>query len=270
MTSAPTLEAGARAAAELAGVVPPPLTGGLRERVAQAAGRLDPARAAVRGLFSGGTLCYEAQLMLERRLGPVHSNEPLRTERGLPAPDGAHVLLDLGAEEYTRGVPHPMIDLTTRLDLLRRQADDPSLAVALLDVVLGHGSADDPAGQLAPVCAELMAGDGPQVVAYVLGTEHDPQVYSRQRAALEEVGCLVPETNARAAHAAAALALRRPELVECGRERGPSAVPTAPNREEASCTPSRSPRRCTTSTCVCASSLSVTRPPASSARCARR
>lgn len=214
VTGAATLESGARAAAELLGVVPPPLSGGLRERVAVMAGRLDPSRARVQGLFSGGTLCYEAQLVLERHLGPVHSNEPLRKERGLPAPDGAHVLLDLGAEEYTRGVPHPMIDLSTRLDLLRRHSGDTSLAVVLLDVVLGHGSAEDPAGQLAPVCAELMAGDGPQVVAYVLGTEDDPQVYSRQRAALEEVGCLVTETNARAAHAAAALALRCPELVE--------------------------------------------------------
>jgi FdrA protein len=214
VTSAPTLETGARAAAELTGAMPPPLSGRLRERVAEAAGRLDPARVRVQGLFSGGTLCYEAQLILERHLGPVHSNEPLRAERGLPAPDGANVLLDLGAEEYTRGVPHPMIDLSTRLNLLRRQADDPSIAVVLLDVVLGHGSADDPAGQLAPVCAELMAGDGPQVVAYVLGTEDDPQVYSRQRARLEEAGCVVAETNARAAHAAAALARRRPELVE--------------------------------------------------------
>jgi FdrA protein len=216
MTSAPSLEAGARAAAELAGAGSPPLSGGLWERVAEVAGRLDPTRVRVQGLFSGGTLCYEAQLVLQRHLGPVHSNEPLRKEHGLPAPARAHVLLDLGAEEYTRGVPHPMIDLSTRLDLLRQQADDPSLAVVLLDVVLGHGSAEDPAGQLAPVCAELTAVDGPHVVAYVLGTEDDPQVYSRQRAALEEAGCLVTETNARAAHAAAALALRRPELVECG------------------------------------------------------
>jgi len=170
----------------------------------------------VQGLFCGGTLCYEAQLVLEGHLGPVHSNEPLREERTVPAPPGAHVLLDLGAEEYTRGVPHPMIDLGTRLDLLRAQADDPALAVVLLDVVLGYGSHEDPAGRLAPLCAELMAGGGPQVVAYVLGTEGDPQVYSRQKAALEAAGCIVPATNARAAHAAAALALRRPELVETG------------------------------------------------------
>ena len=58
---------------------------------------------AVRGLFSGGTLCYEAQVLLGDALGPVYSNEPLRPRAQLPAPDGAHVLLDLGAEEYTRG-----------------------------------------------------------------------------------------------------------------------------------------------------------------------
>jgi FdrA protein len=86
----------------------------------------------------------------------------------------------------------------------------------LIDVVLGLGAHPDPAGQLAPVCAELSARGGPQVVAYVLGTEGDPQRYSDQRAQLEMAGCIVPETNARAAYAAAALVLRRPELAEFG------------------------------------------------------
>ena len=209
----PTLEAGARAAAELAGGSPPALGAGLRERVATALRDLPERRRAVRGLYSGGTLCYEAQYVLERVLGPVWSNEPLRAERGLPAPDGAPVLLDLGAEEYTRGRPHPMIDPAGRLELLREVLADPEVAVVLLDVVLGHGSADDPAGALAKVCAGI---DGPRIVAYLLGTEADPQRYSEQRARLEEAGCLVPETNARAAHVAAAIALRRPELAEEG------------------------------------------------------
>lgn len=213
---AATLEAGARAAAALVGGQAPPLDDGLEALVAAAGQRLGPERVRVQGLFSGGTLCFEAQAVLEGHLGPVHSNEPLRRDHGLPAPEGAHVLLDLGAEEYTRGVPHPMIDPTGRLELLRRQADDPTVAVVLLDVVLGHGSHDDPAGVLAPVCEDLMAGGGPQVVTYLLGTEQDPQVYSRQRAVLEAAGCIVPETNAQAAHAAAAVALRRPELVGTG------------------------------------------------------
>lgn len=213
---APTLEAGARAAAALAGVSVPGPGSDLRERVSAAAADLPQERTGVRGLFSGGTLCYEAQYVLEGELGPVYSNEPLRKAHGLPAPDGAHVLLDLGAEEYTQGRAHPMIDPSGRLELLRATAEDPTIAVVLLDVVIGHGSHEDPAGQLAPVCAEVMADGGPQVVAYLLGTEADPQVYSRQRAVLVEAGCIVPETNARAAYVAAALVRRDPALAESG------------------------------------------------------
>ena len=209
--TARTLEEGALLAARLAGATPPPPGAGLADEVAAATARLPPGRTAVRGLYSGGTLCYEAQLILEEALGPVYSNEPLRPTGVLPAPPGSHVLLDLGAEEYTRGVPHPMIDLSTRVSELRAAAADPSVAVVLLDVVLGLGSHADPAGVLAPECAALVAS-GPRIVAYVLGTEGDPQGVARQRAALEAAGCLVSRTNARAAHAAAALALRRPEL----------------------------------------------------------
>jgi FdrA protein len=212
----PTLEAGARAAAVLAGADVPEPGAGLCERVAEAARDLPAGRRTVRGLFSGGTLCYEAQYVLEGALGPVWSNEPLRAERTLPAPEGAPVLLDLGAEEYTRGRPHPMIDPESRLQLLRETAADPAVAVVLLDVVLGHASAEDPAGQLAPVCAEVTGDGGPRIVVHLLGTEADPQRYSAQRARLEEAGCLVADTNARAAYAAAALALRRPELAEEG------------------------------------------------------
>jgi FdrA protein len=210
---ATTLEAGARAAAALAGADVPVPGAGMRARVAEALDGLPAGRRTVRGLFSGGTLCYEAQYVLEPLLGPVWSNEPLRAERTLPAPEGAPVLLDLGAEEFTRGRPHPMIDPESRLQLLRETAEDPTVAVVLLDVVLGHGSAEDPAGRLAPVCADLTAA-GPRIVAHLLGTEADPQRYSTQRARLEEAGCLVAETNARAAYAAAAIALRRPELAE--------------------------------------------------------
>jgi FdrA protein len=211
-----TLERGARAALRLVGGAEPELGAGLVDAVAAALDRVSPDRRTVRGLFSGGTLCYEAQLIIEEHLGAVYSNEPLRSQHALPAPEGAPVLLDLGAEEYTRGVPHPMIEPSGRRSMLHELADDPDVAVVLLDVVLGHGSHSDPAGFLAPVCEELMAGSGPQVVAYVLGTEGDPQVYSRQRAVLEAAGCIVPETNARAAYAAAALALRTPALAEGG------------------------------------------------------
>jgi FdrA protein len=212
VTLAPTLERGALAAARLAGAGAPDLAPGLADRVTAVCRRLPPERVLVRGLFSGGTLCYEAQLILGDLLGRVFSNEPLDTGLHVPAPAGAHVLLDLGAEEYTRGRPHPMIDPGARAETLRAVAQEPGVAVILVDVVLGHGSHPDPAGRLAPVCAEIAATAGPQVVAYLLGTEGDPQGYAGQRATLEAAGCLVTETNARAAYVAAAIAVRRPEL----------------------------------------------------------
>jgi FdrA protein len=56
----------------------------------------------------------------------------------------------------------------------------------------------------------LAQPDGPRVVAYVLGTERDPQGYLAQRRAFEDAGCIVPPTGARGALVAAAIAARRP------------------------------------------------------------
>jgi FdrA protein len=210
-----TLEQGVIAILGVLGLPAPDPGRGLAEHVAAACRRLPASRTAVRGLFSGGTLCYEAQLILAPHVGRVYSNAPVGRRDGLPAPEGAHICLDLGEEEYTQGRPHPMIDPDARLELIRREGADPATAVVLLDVVLGHGSHADPAGIVAPVCAEIMAApDGPRVVAYVLGTRDDPQGYGRQRRTLEEAGCIVTPTAARAALAAAAIAVRRPELVE--------------------------------------------------------
>jgi FdrA protein len=144
----------------------------------------------------------------------VYSNTPIDKAYRLPAPAGAHTCLDLGEEEYTKGRPHPMIDPEARIERMRQEGTDPEVAVVLIDVVLGYGSHPDPAGRLAPVVREVMAGGaGPQVVAYVLGTDGDPQGFREQQATLRQAGCIVPATAARAALAAAAIATRKPDLV---------------------------------------------------------
>ena len=212
-----TLEEGVVRALATVGLEPPNPSSGLLDDVEAACARLSERRRLVRGLFSGGTLCYESLVILSRHLGPVYSNTPIDKRYGLPAPDDAHVCLDLGEEEYTKGRPHPMIDPEARVELLRQEGTDPDTAVVLLDVVLGHGSHADPAGELAPVCKEVMRdGAGPQVVAYVLGTEADPQGFEGQRVKLRDAGCIVTETAARASLAAAAIALREPARVTAG------------------------------------------------------
>ena len=93
-----TLDEAAASAVELAGLPRPDPGAGLATAVSVALEGLPEDRTAVRGLFSGGTLCYESMVVLSSRLGPVHSNTPLRDGWDLPAPEGAHVCLDLGEE----------------------------------------------------------------------------------------------------------------------------------------------------------------------------
>jgi FdrA protein len=202
---AATLEGGALRVAEILGRAVPDLSGSPGAEAAIA--RVGDGRTAVRGFFTGGTLCYEAQVILSQVLGPVYSNIPLRKDLGLPAPAGAHVCLDLGEEEYTKGRPHPMIDPAARREIMREQALGPDVAAVLLDVVLGYGSHPDPAGEIAATCADIVAG-GAAVVCYVLGARGDQQGLDRQRAELAEAGAIVTQSAAQAARTAAAIAQR--------------------------------------------------------------
>jgi FdrA protein len=116
-------------------------------------------------------------------------------------------ILDLGADEYTRGRPHPMIDPAARNDLLRATLADSNVSVVLIDVVLGFGAHADPAGEIARLVKAAPA-EHPHVIASVTGTEADPQVRSRQVAELESTGIVVAPSNAHAAELAATLARR--------------------------------------------------------------
>jgi FdrA protein len=204
---AATLEGGALRVAEILGRTVPNPGGSLGRETEEAIGRVGTGRTAVRGFFTGGTLCYEAQVILTETLGPVYSNIPLRPGLGLPAPAGAHICLDLGEEEYTKGRPHPMIDPAARREIMLEQAFGADIAAVLLDVVLGHGSHPDPAGEIAGTCADIVAG-GAAVVCYVLGARADQQGFDRQRATLAEAGAIVSESTAQAARIAATIALR--------------------------------------------------------------
>ena len=182
------------------------------ETLAAARAGRAPGQRYVRGAFSGGTLCEEALLLLDERLGPVFSNVPVNPQWTLEDPRRSreHTLVDLGSDEFTVGRPHPMIDPALRNERLQQEAADPATACLLLDVVLGHGAHPDPAGAVAPVLAEIRAraeseGRRLPIVASLCGTEGDPQRLSAQERTLREAGALVYTSNAAAALAAGSI-----------------------------------------------------------------
>jgi FdrA protein len=156
----------------------------------------------LRGLFSGGTLAYEAQHILKNYVPCVYANAPINKELKLKNSmvSVEHSIMDLGEDEFTVGRLHPMMDNELRIRRLLEEAADPSVAVIMLDVVIGYGSHMDPASELAPAVVkakEIAAKEGRalEVVAVVTGTNEDPQGLDNQIKQLEAAGVWCDTSN---------------------------------------------------------------------------
>lgn len=167
----------------------------------QMLGKLETSRRRVYGLFGGGSLCAESRNIMLKHDLTVSTN----LDGPLPNDASGHILLDLGAEEFTQGLPHPFIDQRVRSMKLAQACAHPEVAILLLDVVLGWGCHPDPAGEVVNVLNQSNIGssNGPIIIASVCGTESDPQRYSWQRNKLIEAGVLVTGSNAQGAFLAA-------------------------------------------------------------------
>ena len=211
-TAASNLDAAARAAIRLAGVNATEDDAPSGQLVDQERASLSGGQQFLRGIFAGGTLCYQAQQVLRDAGILVHSNEPLdgATKLSGHQPSIGHTLMDMGADEFTQGRPHPMVDSTLRVRRTLEEAQDPRVGVLLLDFVLGYGAAEDPAGDMADTIRQAKGLDSRSgahltVVASICGTSGDPQGLETQTRTLEDAGAIVFDTGYKAAQFAAAL-----------------------------------------------------------------
>jgi hypothetical protein len=167
---------------------------------------MKPEQKYLRGIFAGGTFCYQAQQVLQEAGLVVYSNAPLEGNPKLPNPlrSQEHTLVDMGADEFTAGRPHPMVDSRLRRERLLAEAQDPQVAILLLDFILGFNSSPDPVGELAPAIAKAKReaqkrGGFLSVVTSVCGTDEDPQDLRQQVRRLEGEGAVVFSSSAKAA-----------------------------------------------------------------------
>jgi len=178
-----------------------------KKRIEQERGGWSPKQKYLRGLFAGGTFCYQAQQILRDAGFVVFSNTPLEKKNALANPDYSveHSLIDMGDDYYTLGKPHPMIDGTLRRQRILRESQDEQVAILLLDFILGYNASNDPVGELIDAIIEARKSFNNRfkgsltVVASICGTEDDPQGLKLQRKLLEDAGVVVSESSARAA-----------------------------------------------------------------------
>jgi FdrA protein len=195
-----SLDHAAELAVALAGRSAEPLAS--RAANAPAGVSFAPGQRYLRGLFSGGTLAYEAQAILRDYLPGVWANAPLDKAWKLPNSlhSQDHTIVDLGEDEFTVGRLHPMLDNELRIRRLLHEASDPQVAVIVLDIVLGYGSHPDPAAELGPAIARAIetAHRGIRrldVLVVLTGTDEDPQDIEAQRRKLVEAGAVVDFSN---------------------------------------------------------------------------
>ena len=158
----------------------------------------------LRALFTGGTFCSETQVILKDIPG-IFSNTP--TANSFPLKDimksEKHTIIDLGADEFTLGKPHPMIDFSTRNKRIIQETKEKETAVILLDLVLGYGANLNPLPEFIPVInkAKQLAQEQNReipIVCSVTGTDADPQNRRYVVEALKNAGVIVCNSNAEA------------------------------------------------------------------------
>lgn len=189
-----TLEEAARVSVQLSNGETPKFKPRLFENISA---NLTAKQDGIKGFYSGGTLASEAAMLVKDTLGDLSSGE---TPEGFAYKGGNHEIIDLGDDIYTQGKPHPMIDPSKRIEMLETSSDDPATAVIMLDNVIGYGSHDDMANELAPTIQKILnkvKADGRSLVvlATVVGTEHDYQGYQAQIETLKAAGAIVCDTN---------------------------------------------------------------------------
>lgn len=170
----------------------------IEEIVSHEAKKIGTSKQFIRGLYSGGTLNYEAILILEDLVGNIHSNTPVKKE--LKLKDAykleGNASIDLGDDEFTVGRAHPMIDPTLRYQMLEEQINNPQASIILIDIVLGYGAHEDPAAGIADILKRNQDKLAQKtILASICGTDEDPQNYAQTKATLEKNGVIVTPSN---------------------------------------------------------------------------
>ncbi len=157
----------------------------------------------LRALYSGGTLAYEALIMLQDQVKPIYTNLSYKQAEKIADvyKSVKHTVIDFGEDEFTQGRLHPMIDPALRNSRIINEAKDPKTAVIMIDLVLGYNAHPDPAGSALEAIHEaqsIAAKENRQIifVTSVCGTDADPQQRDKQVAKLEKAGVLVFPSNA--------------------------------------------------------------------------
>lgn len=153
-----------------------------------------------RGLFCGGTFTEESLIYFSQHNAENHLYTNLSNRYAEQLEDAeiskGHTILDLGAENFTEKAPHPVFEAGLRVDRLKKELEDPNLAVVMIDFITGPAVAEDPFSELAAVAKEVNSSDRHiTFIGAICGSEEDPQNVTQMSKLLQDSGFIVTGSN---------------------------------------------------------------------------
>ncbi len=176
--------------------------------------RMAPSQRYVRGIFSGGTFCFEAQLIHAAAGITAFSNTPTAGQLAAGETPGQARRTPSSTwvtTQFTQGRPHPMIDPTLRDARIREEVADPDdrrgalRRRARLRLVATTRWPDCSASSARPRPAAKAAGRHGRVHRLRVRDRPGPQNRAKVIAGLKAAGVLVASSNAEAAAWSAAV-----------------------------------------------------------------
>lgn len=162
------------------------------------------------GLYSGGTLAYECLLMLEDAYDYVESNLSKKHKVKDLQNLAAHTTIDFGEDAFTVGRAHPMIDPSLRNASFVDALKNESVAVLILDMVLGYGAHMEPHKVFVDSLHKFNGNSAVgsrhvPVIVNIVGSKNDPQNYQQIAKDLESAGVIIAPSNQSAVKLAIAI-----------------------------------------------------------------
>ena len=173
----------------------------IKEIVDREMKKFSPEQKYMRGIYCGGTFAEESLIYLKEHHPEAKLYFNMKTRFAMTLEDHLksqeHSLVDLGAEEFTADAPHPVFDPELRLKRFRQEAEDPEVAVILLDFITAPGVHEDPISPFAKACAQaIKARNGAlTIIASICGSANDPQDIVKCGKELIDAGVILTGSN---------------------------------------------------------------------------
>ena len=154
-----------------------------------------------RGLYCGGTFTEEGLCYLSTHHPGISLYTNLNNRYAAPLPDHGqsvgNTILDMGAEDFTANMPHPVFEPAIRLGRFEKELLDPETAVILLDFITGPGVHPDPITPFLRCYQEYKKKNKnvPVILASICGAAQDPQNPVESERKLRDAGILVMPSN---------------------------------------------------------------------------